>query len=242
MKILSLIVIVALILCMPSLASALSLGVSATVTSGTSLGTYDLIACNGYNWSDGDNPWTSAACYSIKTKQTVTVPLVFGGKGGVGALVTKLYDASGQETVGADCFYAANFYIVYFYPDAWGGKGYQISQSSATLPLAIQDSVVFTPVYSPSDMFKWVGGEVAQGALDQGTEPTDNPDINKSKLARTGGLILKSKRARIVRAQYGIPPKPGPSNASSIGWQAIPLTATAGTYSASLTISLVEWQ
>lgn len=229
------------------MASALSLGVSATVTSGTSFGKYSLLTCKGYKFANDPNadPWLLTNCPTQLKNQTGTANLGFG------TLITQLKDQNGTVTGGADCFYGEDFFIVYLYPDAWGGKGYQISQAGATLPLAIQDTVVFTPVYSSQDKFCWgpdpnnpcVPGYMDyQGELNQGTEAADNPDINKDKLARTGGLILKSKRGRIVRAQYGIPPKPGAGQTRPTGWAPIPISTTAGTYSASLTISLVEWQ
>lgn len=238
MKTLSLILIGALIIGMPSVASAFSLSVSAQVTSGTSLGTHTLIACNGYNYDRNGDPWTQAACYA---KTTGGTSLTFGGKNGSGPLVTKLYDTSGTETVGADCFYAANFYIVYLFPDAWGGAGYQVSQSAAILPSAIQKAVVFTPVYSSDDQFCWGDPPTcaAQGAL-TATEQTLNPQLNVSKLAKDGGLILKAYRARIVRAEYGIPPKPDVGETRPTGWEAIPLTTTSGTYAATLNITLTQ--
>ncbi|MCX7661727.1 MAG: hypothetical protein N2Z79_03485, partial [Candidatus Omnitrophica bacterium] len=61
-------------------------------------------------------------------------------------------------------------------------------------------------------------------------------------LAYGESLILKAKRSRIVRAQYGIPPKPSTTQTRPSGWQAIPLTKQAGTYTGTIKITLTEWQ
>ena len=209
MKILSVILAGAMVLAMSAIAEAdIGLTISAQVTSGTSQGAHTLISCNGYNYDPEASPWTQDACYSIAAGGT---SLTFGGINGVGGLVTQLYDAGGTPTVGADCFYAANFHILYMFPDAWGGAGYQLSQSPAALPGVIADSVVLTPTYSEDDEFCYGTPQVctAQGALNS-SEETWNPQLTPSVpvLARLGSLILYSNRGRIVRAEYGIPPKP----------------------------------
>lgn len=240
MKRLSLMVLIgALVLFMPAIASALSLTVSAQVTSGTSLGSHTLLDCNGWNYNCGGDPF--AQC----TNKGTSGALTFHGKATTDPLTTTLYDTSGNPTVGADCFYAANFYIVSLYPDAWGGAGYELKQSVATLPSVLQNSVVFTPTYSLKDKFVWATGSAEQGDL-TAEEKINNPQLvtPTPKLAKDGGLILKAYRARIVRAEYGIPPKPGAGGwcgaTPPAGWSAIPLTATAGTYSAGVTITLTQ--
>ena len=217
------------------MASALSLSVSAQITAGQNLGTQTLIACNGYNYVETGDPWTQTSCYAKTSGGTA---LTFGGKNGTGPLVTTLYDAAGNPTVGSDCFYAANFYIVYLFPDAWGGAGYQVSQSGATLPAAITNAMVFTPVYSDQDKYSTTGP--VQGVLNA-QEEIDNPQLTPSvgKLATTGGLILKAYRPRIVRAQYGIPPIKADGNPWVPGWLKIPLGQAAGTYTATVSITLI---
>jgi len=104
-------------------------------------------------------------------------------------------------------------------------------------------------VYSSQDAYDFNNdgdtidpGEGPQGDLTS-DEKSWNPDINKDKLAQGGPYrILKAKRARIVRAQYGIPPKPGTGQTRPTGWQEIPLTKLAGTYTGTITITLTEWQ
>jgi len=242
LKIVTLILTGAMILAVACVAEAdIGLTVSARVTEGTSMGTHTLISCNGYNYDAGASPWTQAACYSISSGGT---DLTFGGKNGAEGLVTTLYDSSGAPTVGADCFYAANFHIVYLFPDAWGGAGYEVRQSAATLPGTITNAVVRTPTYSEDDQFCYGTPQVCvdQGALNS-SEETWNPQLTPSvtALARNEGLILRSNRARIIRAEYGIPPKKADGTPWCTGWSAIPLTATAGSYTANITITMSEW-
>lgn len=244
MKILSLLLALTVIcLSIPASASAFSLSVNAKVSGGTSLGKYILMQCYGYKAATNPatfNPWDRANC---PTRTDNGSSLDFG------ELTTRLYDSGGQDAGGAGCFYGRDFFIVYLYPDAWGGKGYQLTQSAATFgTIAIGKACVFTPVYAAADAYDFNGdgditdpGEGQQGAL-IGTETGWNPDINKDKLCTTGGQILKAKRPRIVRAQYGIPPKPGTGQSRPSGWEAIPLTQPADTYSGNITITLTEWQ
>ena len=241
MKTLTLILIVMLVtmLAIPSTALAIGLTVTATISGGTSLGTHKVIACNGYNYDEAGDPWTQAACYNTNNGNS----LRFGGKNGVVNLATHLYNPAGTDIGGSDCFYGVNFFIVYLYPDAWGGKGYQLKQTSTVADVDIGKALVFTPVYSDQDKFLWPDGTYhTQGVLNS-AEETANPQLTPSisKLATTAdALILKAGRARIVRAEYGIPPKPGTGQTRPSGWVAIPITKTAGTYTGSITITLVE--
>jgi len=246
MKFLSLIVVGAMLLIMPAIAEAdIVLGVSAQIDSGTSMAQHQLLACNGYNFNCTLDPWTQPACYSITAGGT---SLTFGGKHGIGPLTNRLYDTGGADIGGAGCFYAANFYIVYLFPDAWGGAGYEVSQSAAAIPSAITDALIRTPVYSQDDQFEWPDGTFHdQGPLNA-SEITWNPQITDPGtpvLARNSGLILRSNRARIVRAEYGIPPNPADGGwcggSQPAGWECIPLTTAAGTYSANITITMTEW-
>ncbi|MGD9015272.1 MAG: hypothetical protein PVI33_04540 [Candidatus Omnitrophota bacterium] len=233
MKCLGLILAVALILGVPAMVEAQSIGLSvnASVEGGTSLGTHTLIACNGYNYNESGDPWTQAACYSIVEGGTT---LTFGGINGVGPLTNRLRNSSGTDIGGAGCFYGANFFIVYLYPDAWGGYTYELRQQ-ASAPGVLGDALVFTPVYSTSD--RYAGSTVDQTALGVGET------LGTQQLARNDALILESDQARIVRAEYGIPPLPDPDNPDDTrpsGWNAIPLDTPSGSYSASVTITLYE--
>lgn len=230
MKYLSMLLVIALILALPLTAKAdISLGVSASVSSGTSLGPHIMLKCDGATYNTSGDPF--AQC----TNQGTATSLGFG------TLTTRLYNSSGTDIGGAGCFYGRDFFIVYLYPDAWGGKGYELKQNAGTFLSAIQDSVVRTPVYSNSD--KYLGATTGQGDLNS-NEESWNPQLTPSvsALAKNAGLILKSKRARIVRAEYGIPPLPGTGQTRPTGWSEIPLTTAAGSYSGSVAITITEWQ
>lgn len=239
MKFLSIALTAAMILALPFIAQAdISLSVSATVSNGSSLGTHSLLECTGYSYNSGGDPWTQC------TNKGTATTLAFRGKNSGDPLTNRLYKTDGTDNGGADCFYAANFYIVYLFPDAWGGKGYELKQNAGSFSAAIQNSVTRTPVYSKDDKFVYPGGSSAQGDLTS-EESGWNPQIttpSTSALAKDAGLILKAKRARIVRAEYGIPPKPGTGQTRPTTWSAIPLTTTAGTYTGTIVITMTEWQ
>lgn len=239
MRILSLILVGAMILAVPAMAEAISLSVSAKVTSGTSLGTHTVLACNGYSYDKNGDPWSQ-----FYAKYEGGNTLAFGGKNGdtTTGLVNRLYNSDGEDIGGAGCFYAANFFIVYLYPDAWGGKGYELKQQ-VTAPTVLQKALVFTPVYSADDRYDPTA-TVGQGDLTNEEEGW-NPDINVSQLAHspvTPLLILKAKRGRIVRAEYGIPPYPGEGDTRPTDWEPIPLETPTGTFTTSVSITLTEWQ
>lgn len=231
MKYLSMLLVIALILVMPQVVKAdISLSVSATVTTGTALGQHTLLKCTGCSYDVSGNPWTQC------TNQGTSTSLGFG------ILTTRLL-ASGTcaDVGGAGCFYGKDFFIVYLFPDAWGGKGYELKQKAATFSSAIRNTVVRTPVYSKED--RYLGATTGQGDLNS-DEETWNPQLTPSvsALAKNAGLILKSKRPRIVRAEYGIPNFPGTGQTRPTGWKAIPLTTAAGSYTGSATITITEWQ
>lgn len=246
MKLLTMLLVLGLSLGLPLIARAdVSLGVSASVSSGTSLGPHALIECTGYNYNTTGDPWTQAACIQRGTATTMT----FRGKGPTDPLTTRLYDTAGNDIGGAGCFYAANFYIVYLFPDAFGGKGYELRQNTATgtvfTNLDTMNALVRTPVYSRNDKSASTGPiQDDLTAEEEGWNPQLTPSI--SYLARdvsaANNLILRAKRARIVRAEYGIPPIPGTGQTRPGGWQAIPLTTAASTYTGNVNITLVEWQ
>jgi hypothetical protein len=230
MRILSLALVGVMVLAMPAMAATIGLTVNANVSGGTNLGSYTVIACNGYNYVEAGDPWTQEACYSKVDNAT---SLTFGGKNGVGNLTNRLYNSSGTDIGGAGCFYAANFFIVYLYPDAWGGYTYELRQQSNASGV-LGDALVFTPVYSTAD--RYAGSTTDQTALDTSVE-----ELGTQDLAKNDALILESDRARIVRAEYGIPPFPkDTSDTRPSGWNAIPLTTLAGSYSAGITITLTE--
>ena len=219
--------ILAVMLLIPTLAFALSLTITADVTSGTNLSQGDVLQCHGYSFQLNDNP------YDVCINKGKLATLAFG------QLRTNLKNPDGTDSTGAGCFYAPDFFIVYLSPDAWGGKGYELRQAAVTtFSTAIANSVIMSPVYSKDDKFSTTGP--AQGLLDQ---PNEQEGVKV--LAKNGGLVLKSKRARIVRAQYSIPPIPADGgNWGVTGWQPINMTTTtAGRYeSGNIVISITEWQ
>ena len=249
MKNLTLILIVALtvMLVIPAKALAIGLSVQANVGKGASLGPQTTLDCDGYNYNPDSDPWTQPACPVGRQIEGGTT-LTFQDKARTTYLDKTLYDSAGNGIGGADCFYGANFYIVYLYPDAWGGAGYQLTQTASVPDVDIGKALVFTPVYSDQDEFCW--GPLpqtceTQGALDKPGEEAANPQLTPSVSSLAiapynNGLILKAGRARVVRAEYGIPPKPGIGETRPAGWVAIPLTKTAATYSGSVTITLTE--
>ena len=216
--------ILVVMLLVPTLAFPLSLTVSATTTSGTSLGPHRVLECTGYSYNPAGDPW--AQCLDKLAASTLSF----------GTLTTRLKSPTGTDIGGAGCFYGEKFFIVYLYPDAWGGKGYELKQAIATFPTAIANSTVMTPVYSSDDMYT----DEAQGDLILGET------LGSAVLAKKGGLILKAKRPRIVRAEYAIPPYPDtgePNPVSDPAWTPVPLTTTSGTFtSGTMTISITEWQ
>jgi len=224
MKIEKILSILALLLLVPAITfAAVSLTVKATVGGGTALGSHLVLECTGYNYNPAGDPFTQC------TNKGAATSLDFGSLG------TRLLTSTGADNGGADCFYASKFFIVYLYPDAWGGKGYELTQTAATFPPQISSAVVMAPTYSTDD--KYAGQTTGQGALITGET------LGSAVLAKNGGMILKAKRPRIVRAEYGIPPKPGTGDTRPAGWTAIPLTTATGTYtSGTITISITEWQ
>lgn len=225
MKLLSLLFTAVLVLALPLLAQAdISLTVNATVNSGTSLGTHTLLKCTGYSYNPSGDPWVQC---SKPANQTT---LDFG------TLTTRLFKADGSDDGGAGCFYGRDFYIVYLYPDAWGGNGYDLKQEAGTFSPEIQNSVVMTPVYSPDDKYL---GQSAQGDLNP--PGTTGEVLGSAVLAKNGGSILIARRPRIVRAEYGIPPFPETGESRPASWEAVPLTTPGGlTYSGSVKITLTE--
>lgn len=228
MRILSVILVLAIV-AIPALARAdISLSVSAQVSSGTSVSGFTLLKCMGFNYNPGGDPFTQ--CTNLGTATSLNF----------GTLTTRLFNSSGTDIGGAGCFYGKEFFIVYLYPDAWGGKGYELKQNAASFSSAISSAIVRSAVYSDQDKYS---GQSAQGVLDAQEEGW-NPQLTPSvpALAKDAGLILKSKRPRIVRAEYGIPPFPAVGESRPTGWHEIALTTPAATYSGNVVITLVEFQ
>jgi len=207
----------------PSMASALDLGVTTSITGGASLGQHVLLECTGYSYNPAGDPWTQ--CTST----------VGGTTFAFGTLSTRLKDSGGNDVGGAGCFYAEKFFIIYLFPDAWGGTGYQLNQVATSSSSAILNALVFAPVYASADKYSVSGA--AQGAM-SAQEVTDNPNINVATQAKNSAMIFKSKTARIVRAEYGIPPFP--ASGSPVGTP-VPISTPNNSYTVSITISLTTY-
>jgi hypothetical protein len=228
------VVIMLVVLCALGVATLafadISLSVNAVADSGTTLGTHAMLKCTGYNYNSSGDPWTQ--CTNLGAATTMNF----------GTLTHSLKDTAGNETGDAGCFYGGSFFIIYLFPDCWGGKGYDLKQSTPIFSNEIKDAVVRTAVYSKDDKYS---GAAAQGDLTT-AELALNPQLGVSYLARdtveAHARILKAKRARIVRAEYGIPPYPKTGETRPTGWLAIEKTTLAGTYSGSAKITLTEWQ
>ena len=211
------------ILCVPTLAFALSLTISASVDSGTNLGPHNVLECTGYNYNPAGDPWSQC----IDRKGLVTLNF--------GTLSNRLRNPDGSDAGGAGCFYAEKFFIVYLYPDAWGGSGYDLTQTAAaSLPVQIRNAVVMTPVYSEDDKYDPAGS--GQGILNDPSKGVTGEILGSPVLAYKGGRILMARRPRIVRAEYSIPPYPAtgdPDPVADQDWEPVQLTTPQGSYSTS---------
>lgn len=227
MRFLTYVVVGTFALFVPAAVSAAPLSVSASVSGGYALGDHVLLSCTGYSYNQAGDPW--AQCTNLGSSTTMNF----------GALTTRLMTPGGADAGGAGCFYASTFFIVYLFPDAWGGGGYQISQATTADP-AIASALVFTPVYSPDDTYG--AGQPRQDDL-TGAEQAANPQLGVTKVATDGGLILQARRPRIVRAEFGIPPYPdaGSGQTRPANWSPVPIETATGTYSASITISVAPY-
>jgi len=218
------VLMIALMLILPVVAFAadISLTASASITPGTAIGPTVLLKCPGY--TTVTNPWV-APCTNLGTSTTLNF----------GTLTTQLKNTSGADIGGAGCFYSPDYFIVYLFPDAWGGKGYILNQVATSTSTDVLNALIVTPVYAQQDKYS----TTEQGAMDA-TEISDNPNINITQLAKNTVQIFRSKKGRIVRAHYGIPPYKASGTWAS-GWTAIPLTTPSADYSVTVTITMSEY-
>jgi hypothetical protein len=197
------------------------LTISADVDSGYALGPHNVLECTGYSYDPAGDPWTQC----VDRKGLVTLDF--------GTLSSRLKDSGGNDAGGAGCFYGEKFFIVYLYPDAWGGAGYDLTQTAATsLPVQIRNAVVMTPVYSEFD--KYDPAKPGQGILNDPALGITGEVLGDPVLAYNGGRILMARRPRIVRAQYSIPPYPAtgdPDPVDDPAWEPVQLTTPEGSYS-----------
>ncbi len=226
MRRLALIIVLFLVLPATAFAAPISLTANASIEPGTAIGPTVLIKCPGYVTTI-TNPWV-APCQTLGSSTTLNF----------GELTTQLKNTSGADMGGAGCFYSPYYFIVYLFPDAWGGTGYIITQQATSSSAAILDALIVTPVYSPDDKYS-SEGDIQDDMTS--TEESDNPLINTTQLAKNPVQIFKSTKGRIVRAHYGIPPYKGGTQTWATNWAAIPLTTTADDYSVSITITMSEY-
>jgi len=215
-------------------AATQSLSVRAQITSGVSLPTPAVLRCPG-TMSTTANPWTTCSISSSGVDFGTLTNVLANGRG-------------------AGCLYASDFFIVYLYPNAWGGVGYDITQtftwSNAGTGSALNKALVLTPYYSNLDEFDLNGdndtddpGEDPQGARPSGST------LGAQTLGAGGSskAIYKSEKpgsARIVRAQYGLPPYRDPNNANDTrpsGWEPVPESLGANTYTGNLVITIAPY-
>jgi hypothetical protein len=211
--------ILAAVLLVPTLAFALSLTVSATTTASQNLGPHVVLECTGYSYNPAGDPWTQ--CSNKGAASTLNF----------GTLSTRLKKTDGTDNGGAGCFYGEKFFIVYLYPDAWGGAGYDLRQGTASFSgaTAIQNAVIMTPVYSKDDKYS----TDPQGILNDPALGITGEALGFPILARKPGRILMARRPRIVRAEYAIPPYPAtgePNPVADSEWKPVQLNTATGTY------------
>ena len=204
-----------------------SVSVSASLPHGVSLADPVLIQCEG-DIGDSADPWTHSAC---SVKET----------GGIdfGELTHEFPDETG-----AGCFFSPTWFIVYLYPDAWGGAGYDITQTfqwtTGTLRTDSEDCLVFTAVYSEDDRYE--GAATGQGPI-PGTlgnngapQSAVGTDLTVYESEAVGGTPV------IVRAQYGIPPYPASGDPDDIfpGWTPLSKKQEAGPYGGTVYFTITE--
>lgn len=207
-------------------ASSASLGVSATVSSTTP--EINLVILKFTDGNPDDNPWTNSE------DVTGTMSLAFG------TLVHTYIDpVTGLEQDAGVWFSNVGYCVVVF---AQGfGRRYEIRSTSAGiagLPSNGVGAFGITPIYSAEDEFVYPDGT----RVAQGTQPTG------SSLGTAGTAVMTNKRvylsenpstARILQVYYGVPPKKAGGVDPFPGWTGIPLTHPSGSYSGSVTISIV---
>ena len=207
------------------------IGVSATLDHGVYLPADPVIRkCPGTMPETGD-PWSYPGC-------TEADSLNFG------TLEHRI--EIGGELVDAACFYSPDYFIVYLYPDVWGGVGFEITQTfqwNTPLDAASDNCMVFTAVYSPED--RYAGMDGGQGDMPSGASLGNNgaPQSAVSP-AQNGRVYLDAApgEPRIMRAQYGIPPYPASGDADDIfsGWEPLSKTQQHGNYTGKVTFTITE--
>lgn len=157
-----------------------------------------------------------------------------------GNLVNTYVDPIDGTTKGAGLWYSKKGFCLVIFTQPYG-KPYEIKSTcngiasvNGSFPAG---SIGLTPVYSKNDLWGGANG-TPQGDMPVGaTLGIEGPAI------ATGKLIYSSEAgtatARIIQAYYGLPPyKTGGTNPFP-GFTPIPLTQAPGTYTGTVTISIV---
>lgn len=146
----------------------------------------------------------------------------------------------------AGLWFSASYYCVLIYTTSFGHR-YEIKSTCAGLTSGANSlpagSFGVTPQYRPEDMWVWPGGSAAQGS-----QPALSLLGTAGSAVATDKLIYRSEPGasnRIIRAFYSLPnAKISPCGGGSPvdpfpGYASIPLSQAAGTYSGTVTISIV---
>lgn len=203
-----------------------TLNVSASISAGTP--ELDITILKFTDGNPDDNPWTGS------TDVTSTMKLDFG------ALTHFYTDTGGTHDAGV-WFSEAGYCVVIF--NQGFGKKYEVRSTCAglsgaggTLPVG---GFGITPVYASAD--EWVYPDGSRHP--QGTKPPAAVVGSAGSAVATNKIIYTSEpapsTARILQAYYGIPPKKAGGADPFPGWTGITLSQASGTYTGTVTISIV---
>lgn len=141
----------------------------------------------------------------------------------------------------AGLWYSKAGFCIVIYAQAYG-KPYDIKSSCAGVTSGTNSlpsgSFGLTPVYSAEDKWVWSGGEKKQGPMPAG-----------ASLGSAGTAVATDKTiyssepgtgtARILQAYYGLSPYKAGGAEPFPGYTPIPLNQAPGTYTATVTITIV---
>ncbi len=177
-------------------------------------------------FTDGNpdnNPWTNS------TDVTSTMNLDFG------TLVHTYVEGGVTKDYGVWISDAG--FAVIVYTQGFGTK-YEVRSSCAGVGTLPAGGFGVTPVYSALDEWVWPDGSRHQ----QGDKPTAAVLGTDGTAIATNKAVYTSESpstARIIQVYYGMPPKKADGSVPFSGWTGIPLTQAAGTYTGTVTLSIV---
>ena len=215
--------IVAYSLCWAAPSATKTLSVNAVINSGSPEMDIDILMFTDGN--PDNNPWTGS------TKVTGTMKLDFGTLGHT------YVDPLDGQTKDAGVWFSQNGYCVVVYTQGFGKK-YEVRSSCAGVGTLPAGGFGVTPVYSALDEWVWPDGSRHQ----QGTKPTDAVVGSAGTAVATNKAVYTSESpstARIIQIYYGLSPKKSDGSVPFPGWTGIPLTQAAGTYTGTVTLSIV---